>query len=156
MLTIAVPLADAYCACCALTLMPLHMSSFCDKRQPANLCMQPLNQGHEALLVGGTVRDLLLGRAPKDIDIITSALPKEVRVLFPRSTVIGQRHPIVQAELHGCKLDISSFHTNADSALIPQDARHCLQQLSTGRVHVRRHWQGIRAHFQAWLVVLLS
>ena len=47
--------------------------------------------GHVAYLVGGCVRDLLLGRSPKDIDISTSARPSQVRRLFRNSRIIGRR-----------------------------------------------------------------
>jgi poly(A) polymerase len=51
--------------------------------------------GFEAYLVGGAVRDLLIGRKPKDFDIATSALPKEVRKLFSHSRIIGRRFRLV-------------------------------------------------------------
>lgn len=50
-----------------------------------------LRHGHTAYLVGGGVRDLLLGRAPKDYDVATSARPNEVRDLFRNCRVIGRR-----------------------------------------------------------------
>ena len=49
--------------------------------------------GHIAYLVGGGVRDLLLGRRPKDFDVSTSALPNEVRKLFRNCRLIGRRFP---------------------------------------------------------------
>ena len=51
-----------------------------------------LNQaGHEAFVVGGAVRDYLLGEIPHDYDIATSATPKEVIALFPRTTSYGMK-----------------------------------------------------------------
>src|SRR4029077_3644721 len=47
--------------------------------------------GHTAYLVGGGVRDLLLGRAPKDFDIATNARPNELRRLFRNCRIIGRR-----------------------------------------------------------------
>jgi len=47
--------------------------------------------GYEAYLVGGCVRDLLLGRTPKDFDVATNALPDDVRRLFKNSRIIGRR-----------------------------------------------------------------
>src|SRR3954447_12932438 len=47
--------------------------------------------GYEAYLVGGGVRDLLLGRSPKDFDIATSARPNEMRRLFRNCRIIGRR-----------------------------------------------------------------
>lgn len=47
-------------------------------------------RGHEAWIVGGAVRDLALGRAPKDVDIATDALPHEVESLFRRTSAVGK------------------------------------------------------------------
>ena len=47
--------------------------------------------GYEAFIVGGSVRDLLLGKAPKDFDVATSATPEEVKAVFPRCRLIGRR-----------------------------------------------------------------
>jgi poly(A) polymerase len=51
--------------------------------------------GHEAYIVGGCVRDLLLDRSPKDFDIATSARPDDVRALFRNSRIIGRRFRLV-------------------------------------------------------------
>ncbi len=51
--------------------------------------------GYEAYLVGGCVRDLLLGRRPKDFDVATSARPDDVRYLFRNSRIIGRRFRLV-------------------------------------------------------------
>lgn len=52
--------------------------------------------GHEAYLVGGCVRDLLVGLKPKDFDVATSAHPRQVRRLFPRNShIIGRRFRLV-------------------------------------------------------------
>src|ERR1700759_3752035 len=53
--------------------------------------------GHRAYLVGGCVRDLLLGITPKDFDIATSANPFRVKSLIQRSQIIGKRFRIVVA-----------------------------------------------------------
>src|SRR5262245_40490440 len=51
--------------------------------------------GHEAYIVGGAVRDLLVGRRPKDFDVATNATPEEVKALFRRAFIIGRRFRIV-------------------------------------------------------------
>jgi len=53
------------------------------------------SEGYEAYLVGGCVRDLLLGKSPKDFDVATNAHPEEVRELFKNSRSIGRRFKIV-------------------------------------------------------------
>ena len=47
--------------------------------------------GFRALLVGGSVRDLMLGRQPKDFDVATDARPNEIRRLFRNARIIGRR-----------------------------------------------------------------
>ena len=51
--------------------------------------------GFEAYLVGGGIRDLLLGKHPKDFDVATSAKPVEVQKLFRKARIIGRRFQIV-------------------------------------------------------------
>ena len=63
----------------------------CDRLQEA---------GYEAYVVGGAVRDLMLGKAPKDFDVATSATPEQVRHIFNRSRIIGRRFRIVHVPFH--------------------------------------------------------
>jgi len=51
--------------------------------------------GHQAYVVGGAVRDLLVGRRPKDFDVATDATPEQVKALFRRAFIIGRRFRIV-------------------------------------------------------------
>jgi poly(A) polymerase len=51
--------------------------------------------GHQAFVVGGAVRDLLVGRRPKDFDVATDATPEQVKALFRRAFIIGRRFRIV-------------------------------------------------------------
>ena len=51
--------------------------------------------GHEAYIVGGAVRDLILGHRPKDFDVATNATPEQVKSLFRRAFIIGRRFRIV-------------------------------------------------------------
>ncbi len=69
--------------------------------------------GHEAYLVGGCVRDLLLDRSPKDFDIATSATPNQVRDLFRNSRLIGRRFRLAHVYFKGGKiLEVSTFRAN--------------------------------------------
>lgn len=54
-----------------------------------------VRQGHEAYLVGGCVRDLLIGRRPKDFDVATSAHPRQIKRLFRNGRIIGRRFRLV-------------------------------------------------------------
>jgi poly(A) polymerase len=51
--------------------------------------------GHDAYIVGGAVRDLILGKKPKDFDIVTSAAPLKIRKIFRNSRIIGRRFRLV-------------------------------------------------------------
>ncbi|EYF01745.1 polynucleotide adenylyltransferase PcnB [Chondromyces apiculatus] len=68
---------------------------------------------HEAYLVGGCVRDLLLDRRPKDFDVATSARPEEVRDLFRNSRIIGRRFRLVHVLFGGGKvIEVATFRRN--------------------------------------------
>ncbi len=67
--------------------------------------MRTLNEaGFSAYLVGGGVRDLYLGKRPKDFDISTNAKPGQIRKLFPNSSTIGRRFRLVQVFFKGGKI----------------------------------------------------
>ncbi|WNG35339.1 polynucleotide adenylyltransferase PcnB [Archangium violaceum] len=69
--------------------------------------------GHEAYLVGGCVRDLMLGRTPKDFDIATSAHPGEVRAIFRNCRLIGRRFRLAHIYFKGGKIiEVSTFRAN--------------------------------------------
>jgi poly(A) polymerase len=69
--------------------------------------------GHEAYLVGGCVRDLLVGRSPKDFDVATSALPEQVRTLFRNSRIIGRRFRLVHVLFGGGQvIETATFRRN--------------------------------------------
>ncbi len=65
--------------------------------------------GYKAFVVGGAVRDLLLGRHPKDFDIATDATPEEVRRVFRRSRIIGRRFRLVHVMFGEEVVETSTF-----------------------------------------------
>ena len=67
------------------------------------------NAGYEAYLVGGGVRDLLLGREPKDFDVATNASPEEIHDLFRNSRLIGRRFRLVHVRFGGEIIEVSTF-----------------------------------------------
>ncbi len=68
------------------------------------------DHGYLAYLVGGSVRDLLLGKKPKDFDIGTDATPEEIRRLFRYSRIIGKRFRLVHVYFRGGKIiEVSTF-----------------------------------------------
>src|SRR5690606_8651123 len=69
--------------------------------------------GHEAYLVGGCVRDLLVGKRPKDFDVATSARPEEVRALLRNSRIIGRRFRLVHVLFpQGHVIETATFRRN--------------------------------------------
>lgn len=65
--------------------------------------------GYEAFVVGGAVRDLLLGHHPKDFDVATNATPEQVRKVIRRSRLIGRRFQIVHALCHDEVVEVTTF-----------------------------------------------
>lgn len=71
--------------------------------------------GYKAYLVGGSVRDLLLGKRPKDFDVVTDARPGEIRKLFRNSRIIGRRFRLVQVFFRGGKIvEVSTFRRRSE------------------------------------------
>jgi poly(A) polymerase len=70
--------------------------------------------GFEALLVGGCVRDMLLGVAPKDFDVATNATPEEVRGVFRRSRLVGRRFRIAHVRFGRETIEVSTFRRLVD------------------------------------------
>ncbi|HEX7124352.1 MAG TPA: CCA tRNA nucleotidyltransferase, partial [Thermodesulfobacteriota bacterium] len=70
--------------------------------------------GFEAYLVGGGVRDLLLGRTPKDFDIATSARPEEVKRLFRNCRIIGRRFRLAHVFFREKIVEVSTFRAMID------------------------------------------
>lgn len=67
------------------------------------------NANHDAYLVGGAVRDLLLGGHPKDFDVATDATPEQVRALFGNSRIIGRRFQIVHVRFGREIIEVTTF-----------------------------------------------
>jgi poly(A) polymerase len=73
------------------------------------------NAGYLAYLVGGSVRDLMMGRKPKDFDVGTNAKPNEIRRLFSNSRIIGRRFRLVHVFYHdGGVVEVSTFRRDPD------------------------------------------
>ena len=69
-------------------------------------------QGHQAYLVGGCVRDLLLDRTPKDFDVATSATPNEIKQSFRNCRIIGRRFRLAHIFFGGKIIETSTFRAN--------------------------------------------
>ncbi|WP_434515503.1 polynucleotide adenylyltransferase PcnB [Dechloromonas sp. ARDL1] len=73
------------------------------------VCETLQSHGHKAYVVGGAVRDLLIGADPKDFDVATDATPEEVRRYFRRSRIIGRRFQIVHVMMGQETLEVTTF-----------------------------------------------
>lgn len=71
------------------------------------------SHGHIAYFAGGYVRDALLGIPSSDIDIATSAEPREVAALFPRCVFVGEQFGVVVVTYKGCHFEIATFRKDA-------------------------------------------
>ncbi|MEJ6023997.1 polynucleotide adenylyltransferase PcnB [Ramlibacter sp. PS4R-6] len=92
----------------------------------ANVVHTLKEAGYEAYIVGGAVRDLLLGLRPKDFDVATNATPEQVKSLFRRAFIIGRRFRIVHV-VHGRGrehevIEVSTFRAYMDNAAAEQVA----------------------------------
>lgn len=77
--------------------------------------MQIQQAGYSAYIVGGAVRDLLMGLTPKDFDIATNATPEEVHKIFRRSRIIGRRFRLVHVMCGAEIIEVSTFRGNTPS-----------------------------------------
>ena len=73
-----------------------------------------VNAGHLAYLVGGGVRDLMIGRRPKDFDVATSAHPQQVRDLFRNSRLIGRRFRLVHVFFGPQNIEVATFRRRSE------------------------------------------
>lgn len=72
--------------------------------------------GFEAVLVGGFVRDMLLGREAKDCDVATSARPEQVASLFPRSHPVGAQFGVMLVVVDDTEVEVATFRSESDYA----------------------------------------
>ncbi len=72
--------------------------------------------GYDAYIVGGAIRDVILGRKPKDIDIVTDAHPQEVRKLFFKSRIIGNRFKLVHVYSGAAYYEVATFRAESENS----------------------------------------
>jgi poly(A) polymerase len=77
--------------------------------------------GYRAYLCGGSVRDLLMGRTPKDFDVVTDAHPGDVRRLFRNSRIIGRRFRLVHIIFQDQVVEVATFRREPDRAAVAED-----------------------------------
>ena len=97
-------------------MKPIRQTIHFDKKlidKDAQKVVKILNKaGHETYLVGGCIRDLLLGHKPKDFDVATSATPEQVHQIFKRSRLIGRRFRLVHIMFSARKyIEVATFRS---------------------------------------------
>jgi len=85
-----------------------------------SICDTLRGSGHQALLVGGCVRDLVLGREPADYDVTTDATPEQVMTLFPESIAVGAQFGVILVPRDGLKVEVATFRSDVGYS----DGRH--------------------------------
>jgi len=90
-------------------------------KQAAIEVIERLQQhGFQALLAGGCVRDMLLGRPAKDYDVATNAQPADVMRLFPRTLKVGAKFGVVIVLIRNKQVEVATFRAEAEY----EDGRH--------------------------------
>lgn len=89
------------------------------------------NAGFESYLVGGGIRDLLLGKQPKDFDVATNATPEQVVKLFKRARIVGRRFRIAHVRFGREVIEVTTFraaHTDSTSSKRSKPSRNNISQ----------------------------
>lgn len=91
-----------------------------EARRAAEVIARIRAAGHQALLVGGCVRDSLLGLAPREYDIATSARPDEIEALFPKTFAVGRAFGVIKVVHAKFVFEVATFRSD----LSYTDGRH--------------------------------
>lgn len=87
--------------------------------------------GHKGYLVGGGVRDLLLGKKPKDFDIVTDATPRRIKSIFRNSRIIGRRFKLVHIFFQGGKIiEVATFRDATDAIGVEEEVEEKAETLA--------------------------
>lgn len=109
---------------------PLNAQVICPKALQVVRTLQENN--FEAYLVGGCIRDLLLGLNPKDFDVATNAKPQEIKPLFKRSRIVGRRFQIVHVQFGRDIVEVTTFRSNSSNKDNGTQKNRHLQQSASG------------------------
>ena len=109
-----------------VTIVPSHLHGISKKHIAPN-ALKVLNrlrkEGFDAYLVGGSVRDLLLKKEPKDFDVATNAHPEDVRRLFTNCRLIGRRFRLAHVFFGNEIIEVATFRAHHHTAKPHQDAK---------------------------------
>lgn len=101
-------------------------------RNAIKVCEVLQQKGFDAYIVGGAVRDLMIGLEPKDFDVATNATPDQIRPLFRRARIIGRRFQLVHVVFGSEIIETSTFRAPAHAAQSTDDHGRILRDNDFG------------------------
>ena len=104
------------------------------------------DSGFQAEMVGGCVRDLLLGWSPKDFDVVTNATPDQIKKLFRRARVIGRRFQLVHVRIGRDVIEVSTYR-GSDTGRQEQRRGRAKEKMAANNVFGRRDEDVLRRDF---------
>lgn len=113
-------LSSRFCPAATLPKELAHNHGMKARELANSICEMLRRNKYQALLVGGCVRDLLLGREPADYDVATDATPVEVAGLFPESVAVGAQFGVILIPKNGLKVEVATFRSDMGYS----DGRH--------------------------------
>ena len=81
-------------------------------KEAISIISKLIDAGYEAYIVGGFIRDSLIGVKSKDCDVVTNATPEEIKEVIPKTRIIGKRFKIVHARVGKKLIEISTFRSS--------------------------------------------
>ena len=99
---------------CTRKLLKKGMQNNKEWQAASTVIKQLEHAGYEAVVVGGAVRDALLGRAVHDVDVATSAMPSEVKAIFSRTVDIGIQHGTVLVIVPEAPVEVTTYRTDGE------------------------------------------
>lgn len=100
------------------------------------------DNGYMAFLVGGSVRDLLLGRTPKDFDLATDATPAEIKKLFRNCRLVGRRFRLAHIHFKDEVLELATFRKGGDPPEI-EESDETGEDTPAGDSHMQKSDEGV-------------
>jgi len=108
---------------------------------------QLLDAGYQAYIVGGCIRDALLGKEPKDFDVATSATPEQVKRIFRRSRIIGRRFRIVHVQDRREIIEVTTFRGSHKDSNTPHASQNTQGVLLRDNVYGTLEEDAVRRDF---------
>ncbi|MDD5728605.1 MAG: CCA tRNA nucleotidyltransferase, partial [Victivallales bacterium] len=107
--------------------MKINISPGIVSKNAALIAAKLQRAGYPAYFVGGAVRDLLLGKTPEDIDIVTAATPDETAALFPNTQEVGAAFGVMLVRAGGISYEVATFREERNylDGRRPETVKYC-------------------------------